>query len=365
MKKSIMRRITALVMGGWLLAMALLTWAVAGDFYLQMESQVERYCTTGHSIGMGKEYAGDLQGLAEIGAIRTTGSQYTAMHMKRLLPIVRPHLPDGWGSGDWIWGKWDLLYGYEGAVLFRNEESQTEIVSGNYIYFTYTDDASWQAQNLSPLGFVYIDLDRTEGCLEAFDRLLGDEPYGDMGVGMLLNTLRLTGYLEGSAFIPTGIDRGLYLYEPADNAKELCKLDSRGQIEWVEIFASQQNADRETVTIYGWDIGGIRSDFEPVTMDGQQYELTELLSEGYATKENLWDAVFVRSGRKTITVNGVENEYYFTMAVHCWPMGYAAWRLIPCYLISLALAVWIILRFRRLAEKCETTVECSDTLPQE
>lgn len=352
--KALMRRVTVLMLSLWLVVMGILTYAVAKDFYLQMEGQLYDYSNTRVSHGFAEDYPADTPGLMEATLIRTLGTPYSLLRTERLLPFVQPHTPQSWGSDDWIWGKWDLLYGYEAAVMYRDDEGRTVMTSGNYVSFAYTDARNWEAQNSEPLGIAYIDLDATEGCLDAFTRVIADTPYGANGLSLLVHAVRMTGYFEGNQFYPVTVDRGYKMPPPMTSEETpLSKLDAKGYIDWETIFTASRQPDRELVTVYGWDLYGIRSNYEPVTVNGVRFEtLPELLEahldpKGYYETDSLWSAVIVSGGRKNVRTNGAEQEFVFYMAVRCWPMGYAMWRLLPTYLVSLAVMLFVLVLFRR------------------
>ena len=356
--KGMMRRITALVLGIWILVMWLITYATAKDFLFQIYHQAETYARTNYGISS-SEYDPELSGMAETGLIRITGSHYMHLHASKLFPFAKPHSPNGISDDDWIFGKWDLMYGYEAAVAYYDKENNFYLDSGNYITFTYTKEQNWKALNPETQGVAYIDMDATEGLLKSFENVICGWPQGDPHLDMLTPLLRLKGYFEGNQFIPVSADIGRYypIYPETEidrTPASYSSLDARGKIEWENVFSTDSIPEGEPVTVYGWNSFAIRADYEPVTVNGVSFDgLPELLKakingEISFTRENIWDAVFVHYGHCDFHVNGEKmGDYGFAIAVRCWPMGYAAWRLIPCYLISLALAVFIILRFRR------------------
>ena len=153
------RRIIALTLAMWLLAMGLLTWAVAADMQVQIENQARFYTTGNHRNPVhNDEIPSDLPGTMEIAMIDNLGYGYSWLNSRvgPLLPIVYEF--NGVGSDDWLYNKWDLYFGYETAVAFFQED-QLLMKSGNYFSFVYTTQENWQQQNLEPVSYGYIDLD--------------------------------------------------------------------------------------------------------------------------------------------------------------------------------------------------------------
>lgn len=356
--KALMRRFTALVMGAWLLIMWLLTYATAKDFLFQIYHQAETYARTGYGISS-SEYDPELSGMAETGMIRTTGFHHMHLHASRLFPFAKPQRPSTINGDDWIFGKWDLMYGYEAAVAYYDKEEDFYLGSGNYITFTYTDEEKWKAKKPEAQGFAYIDLDATEGLLKSLERVIRGWPDGDPHVDFFTPLLRLRGYFEGNRFIPASVDTGRYfpIYPETEidrTPESYSNVDARGKVDWETVFITESMPEHELVTVYGWDSFGILADYEPVTVNGVSFDgLPELLKakiygEISFTRENIWDAVFVHYGHCDFYVNDKEmGDYGFAIAVRCWPMGYAAWRLLPTYLVTLAVAILIFFRLRR------------------
>ena len=356
--KALMRRFTALVMGAWLLTMWLMTYATAKDFLFQIYHQAETYARTNYGISS-EEYDPELSGMAETGLIRTTGFHYMHLHASRLFPFAKPHRPNGINDDDWIFGKWDLMYGYEAAVAYYDKEEDFYLGSGNYITFTYTDEKNWKGVQPQAQGFAYIDLDATEGLQKSFEKVTSGWPQGDYNLNFFTPLLRLRGYFEGKRFVPVSVDVGRYYptYPETEidrTPESYSSLDARGKVEWETVFSADSMPEGEPVTVYGWDSFSILADYEPVTVNGVSFDgLPELLKakingEISFTRENIWDAVFVHYGHCDFRVNGEEmGDYNFAIAVRCWPMGYAAWRLLPTYLVTLVLAVLILFRLRR------------------
>ena len=342
--KALMRRFTALLLGGWLLTMGLITYAVAKDFYYQLYNEYETLSRSGFGISS-QDYDPGLSGMAETGLIRTTGFYNYFTKASKLFPFQIDTFPESIGNNSWQYGKWDLLYGYEAAILYYNKEENFYLGSGNYLVFSYSLSKNMTADNSRGDGFGYIDLDAWDGCLEIMDPYISKFTSGDPTMELFLKEVHLTGYFDGAEFIPLSIDLGSY-YDHS--------IDANVQRIWNNnLTRADIPENSEQVTVYARELFGIRNDYEPVTVNGTTFErLPELLQaqvngEGDFRRESLWDTVFIHYGYNKFHVNNeLVGEYPFAIAVRCWPMGYAALRLLPTYTVTLA-AAFVLLRLLR------------------
>ena len=339
-------RIIALTLAMWLLAMVLLTWAVAADMQVQIENQARYYTTGNHRNPTRNDgIPADLPGSMEIAMIDNLGYGYSWLNSRvgPLIPIVYEF--NGVGSDDWLYEKWDLYFGYETAVAFFQED-QLLMKSGNYFSFVYTTQENWQQQNLEPVSHGYIDLDAVPGTMETIGAYLDTFPImGDVGISLFLDVLRMEGYFDGVQFYPVSIDRGYSNYGGHYPLEQMSEIDSGGRLGWSNFFTGEAPADRELVTVYAWEFGGIRSDTGPVTVEGVRYESLEDLvatdreSWGLYRSSNLLESVFIWR----MPHEDSFGAYTYALAVRYWPLQYAAVRLIPFYLISFAVAVVLLL----------------------
>lgn len=342
----IARRVIALTLAMWLLAMSLLTWAVAADMQVQIENQARYYTTGNHrNPTRNDEIPDDLPGSMEIAMIDNLGYGYSWLNSRvgPLIPIVYEF--NGVGSDDWLYNKWDLYFGYETAVAFFQED-QMLMNSGNYLSFVYTTQENWSTQDLEPVSHGYIDLDAVPGTLETIGAYLDTWPImGGVGISLFIDVLRMEGYFEGVQFYPVTIDSGRTNYGGHYPLEQMSKIDSGGRLGWSNIFTGEAPADRELVTIYAWELGGIRADTGPVTVEGVRYEsLEELVATdrenwGLYRSSNLLESVFIWR----MPHEDSFGAYTYALAVRYWPLQYALVRLIPCYLISFAVAAVLLL----------------------
>jgi signal transduction histidine kinase len=342
-------RIVGLALVFWLASMVILTWAVASDMLRQIQNQLYFYADNADSRAQHND-AG-LPGTLEYNMIDQLGSAYYWIDLEPLLPFVQDqHFNrNGISSDDWMWGKWELYYGYEAAEIYYGEGKEELIRTGDYLTFEYTSSANWAAQDLTPLGKSYVYLSGIPEAEAVFNRFLSDLPTGDIGINMFMPLFRLTGWFDGNEFHPIRIENGDYLssYGRVMDIEQLCNLDSRNSLEWNLLFETNAPDGQALVTIYGWDPSGHNGKAKPVTVAGTTYgSLTDLLHASYSMddpfsleKHSLWEAVLIYP-------RGHTDEYgSFTLAVavRCRPLLYAAARLRWVYLISAA-AVGILLR---------------------
>ncbi|MBP3701715.1 MAG: HAMP domain-containing histidine kinase, partial [Lachnospiraceae bacterium] len=381
--RALAKRIIALSLALWLTAMGLLTWAVAEDMYRQVEAQTQSYVSRFSPNGRARYLDADsakLPGAMEAQSIHIFGDAYGSLDLQQLLPIVRPQTPKkGYGTDDWIYGKWDLLYGFEVAEAFYDTDDNVILESGNYLSFYYTTHENWANYNIDPIGLSYVDLDTIEGGVECFRELLRDHPNGYSFTEWFLPLIRLTGFFEDNQFHPTKIERGSYQSwdGPESDLYQMNLAYGRGQLEWDTLLeipladtsisndpssASATPADDPpqptTETIYAWNIESIFFDSDPLTSQDESFDsLTDLLhADGTPIgndpqfisypdyeKENLLESIIIHR----IPVEDRYGSCTYGIAVRCWPLTYAVLRMFPTYLVSLALlaiAIWLLLR---------------------
>lgn len=362
-------RIIALALALWFFGMALLTWAVAEDMRDQVNSESLEYAASLSSRRGHEDTPIDFPGAMEADMIRAMNEPYRVIYPRPLLPIVLDQTPSKMSSDDWYWGKWDLLYGFEVAILYSDNTGESVFTSGNYLTFAYTGAEHWNTGSAEARGLSYIATNEAGNNLDVLDGLVKDGlpsiDYGtsyEPGFYSLLSPtlLRLEGYFEGNEFHPITVDRGQYvdinLGGEVRDVDQLCTLDAQNKVVWTSLLTLETIPDQPTETIYAWNLNGVRCDYDPVTVNGITYDsLAELLetdfhdiraglyeSDRNHTKESLWESVSIRMDYDTDSYG----DYYYMLAIRFWPMQYALLRLIPTYLVSLALvaiAVWLVL----------------------
>ena len=371
--RALTKRIIALALILWTAAMALLTWVVAEDMYRQVESSVTSYVSRLQPHGRAHALDADsmkLPGAMERQSFLFFDEAYDAIYIEQLLPIVRPQTPNkGYGDDDWIWGKWDLLYGFEVAEAFYDEEYQVLAHSGNTLSFCYTTDENWVNQYTDTLGFGYIDLDLLEGATATFRKILGADPQGSILSEFFLPVMRLTGHFENNQFHPIKIERGWY--QDSDyldqNTSRLNQADTHGQLDWEVLVETDAVSPADYEVIYAWNVENTYFDTDPITAQDEHFgSLVDLLHASVQrvtvedppaiqSRKNLLESIIIR---KVYGAEDYYGTYSYGIVVRCWPLTYAVLRMFPAYLVSLglvALLVWLLLRNirRRLTEPLE------------
>lgn len=356
--RALAKRIITLALTLWLAGMGLLTWAVAEDMYCQIESDIRSYASSFYPHGRARYLDADsmkLPGAMERQCLLIFGDAYDAIHIKSLLPIVRPHTPKkGYGSDDWIWGKWDLLYGFEVVEGFYDDTYQPLVESGNHLSFSYTTDENWAKQHIDPLGFGYIDLNLLDGGTEVFQNILGFYPRGSLWSEWFLPVMRLTGHFENNQFHPIKIERGWHQKSDyfEQSTSQLNQADTYGQVDWEILLETDSAPTTASQVIYAWNVESTYSDTESIMVNDHTFgSLVELLRSDMDpenvlahTKKNLLESVIVQ---KTYNSQDYYGPYCYGIAVRCWPLTYAILRLFPAYLVSFGLVlltVWLLLR---------------------
>ena len=349
--KTIARRITALTLSIWLIFMLVLTWAVARDFRNQIQDKAEglaghhlRICYSG--------FSSELPGCRDMLRIMALGDPYYFLRTDQLLPFVRPQVPDSYSMRDWIYGKWELMYGFQPAMIFYDEDRDVLMQSGDVLAFTYCTEALWHAQTPEVSGYGYIDLENMAYGQNALTTALWGFARSYEPSSFSSPLLRMTGYFVGAEFVPVSIDRQPDYFLQEHSPETNSRRDSLGYLDWENVFISEVPQNRELTTIYSWETGGYQYEHKSVTVGGVQYDsLVELLDtatrdlDNYYTYQrgNLCDCIILAWGKP----EGDPEVDYHAVAVRCWPVQYAVLRLIPTYLVSFALvavALWLILR---------------------
>ena len=313
-------RIAALGLSLWLICMILVTWVAAADMYNQVLQQASQDV----HIQFGAQ---DIPGSEEYRMLLDISHGYT-IYLSNAFPLMLDQKPDTVSSSDWFWDETELLYGYEPAMVIRNQYGDILMQTGDYLFFEYTttkydpDDETPAAQ-----GYGYIDLN--DPGIEM--KMLRDFVY-ERHLGGTLDRLSfyhfsMTGWFEGAKFHPVTV---FYNY-----------LDISAKL----LFSGVAAPGKELVTIYMEHPWICTRPTTPVSVGGTRFDsLTDLLDahssgQGDYRSDNLFNAVII------VTSHRSDQTIY--LAYRCCPMGYAALRLIPFYVVTLAMiliALKLILR---------------------
>lgn len=372
--RTIAVRVIALALCMWLCIIEVMTWAVSEDMFRQVKSTAIDWARRGYPNRVtGEEELDALPGSMERAMISGLWQPYLALDIDRLFPFVLPQRPSSYSDDDWIWGKWDLLFGYDFSVIYFDENGEPIMTSGNRMTFIYTDEDRWLAKEPTAQGIAWVDLDAIEGAAETMKAYMGDHYGYVMLAREFLPVVRLTGWFEGNEFHPTKLENGRY-YGPdafglSLNEFQYSVLDKRGKVEWKTLVTAPAEPGRELVTVYGWDVDGFTGDCQkPVTVDGVEYEnvtALRLARDDSFIGRGLWESVV----SATVSREDAYGKYDYSLTVRCKPLQYAMLRLIPAYLVSgllVAAAVWLILwRIKRnLTNPLETlAVVCANGWP--
>ena len=162
--KTIACRIISLTLSIWLVFMVCLTWAVAKDFQRQIEKLTKEMVAGDIPVNYGGHYQVVSQGSRNVQRIMQLGSPYAWLHTEKLFPFVMDQTPNSMGDDDWYWGRWELLYGFQPALIFYDENRESQIKSGNLLTFSYCTEESWKGQTPEICDYGYIDLDAMSYC---------------------------------------------------------------------------------------------------------------------------------------------------------------------------------------------------------
>lgn len=327
--RSIVLRTSAFAFALWFCGMFLLTWAVAADMDKQMLNHVQAYMRgmiDREELFDNDEYPATMPGDMEVNTLHSMPFQYWLIPVEPLLPIVGRQTPSSYGSDDWFWGNWDLIYGFEPAIIYYDENDNIYAKTGSFFTFEY---GFVQNGPTSP-GRAYIDMDAADGALD--DRLdkkgITYDPHFDF--------LRLEGYFRGNAFVPVTIDSQMY----------------SGQ--WENLLTLKDDGSVPLKTILGRNVKTFYYEKVPVCVKGKNFDsLVDLLVECHQsnelyTKVNLFDTVRIfHSGQQS----DIYGNFGCSMAVRYHPVQYSMLRLMAVYLVSAVLfgvlVLWYLLRLKK------------------
>lgn len=353
-------RIVSLTLALWLACMGILTWCVATDMRIQVEQKLRFYVDNNSSRVSRSELS--WPGVTECNMIDDLGNPYLWINIEKLVPFAYgQHFTNYISDDDWMWGKWDIYYGYEPAIIYYDENGEELLRTGHYLTFHYTTAENWAQQNPDAVGKSYIALDEIPGGAERFECVLSNHAIGDVGMGMLYPVLRLTGWFEGNKFHPTLIENGDYLtYQGREtDVGKLAALDERGKLEWETMLTAVAPEGQALVTIYGFEPGGynytpkavIMDSYRSATANGERFDtLADLLDTALKSdmpfnyeKRGLLETIVFYSRTHTDDLG----TYRLACAVRCAPLQYAVLRLVWVYVVSLAVVALLLWRLLR------------------
>lgn len=294
LSKSLTRYLVWPVLMVWLLAMLLLTWAVARDLYRQLESNSFVWI---QSAAVDHE---DLPGRQEYQRLFHIAQAYGLLKTEPMLPIVLPN-----PGGRYNWQNQAFYSGFEVAAAYYDDQNKPLFVSDkDYLYFSYSNTPDGDIQ-----GYAYIDM----------SQLYGEENAAEQVSGVFLSPVRLTGYLEGNRF-------------------HLFRYESSG----LDLTIRTAAEDQELITIYGLNGHTHKhSSSQGFRYQGKNYESPDqLLKEpDLESRYDLFSSIIIH--RQT-TADGT-----VALAIHCRPAQYALVRLLPVYLITFSVVLHVVICIRR------------------
>lgn len=317
------RRIVIPLVVLWLLAMILITTAVAKDFCSQLESGAMDFLQT--AIGIKPEE--NVPGSVENAMLRSLTYPYLWLNAEPLFPFQLPQRPGSIGTDDWFWGKWELVYGFQAAAAYYDSQDNCLFYSGDWYSFCYYDKND-------TLRYGYIDLNTLEDGSKLADRYFSAIPWGDIAPFTMANQVKLSGWFEGNEFHPIRIH--------ADSPLQMVyERDVQPQSTFTSILTDTD------LDPYHWSWGLNYVPGSAFTVDGQHFDsvVDVLTTPGYYTQDSIFNTLIHRS--QSFRLDG--REYTVSIAVQCYPLLYAMLRLLPAYLVSgLVLAILISFILRRI-----------------
>lgn len=258
---------------------------------------------------------------------------YYYIRIDKLSPFSLPQI-SSYGSDDWIFGKWHLIYGFEAALSYYDEYKNPLLLQGNYLYFDYTTEENWNHQQIETKGNAYLNLD-------SFPELCQSYSSSPLGLFFLDDFLKMTGTFNGHEFIPVRIDKHEFIdsYHPTSqpDLQRICELEERNLNQWKTLY--QTETPSSTETIYAYHPDGYFYEYTSFELDKDEITLPELLHQDIQNQSstcilNLFESIQTFSYQR-------EDGLIIAFALRYWPLQYAANRLIPAYLILLIINLFL------------------------
>lgn len=330
--KAMRLRIVALTLSLWLICMGLVTWAAAADMFRQLQYNAVE--SVSYSESRHSEY-----GWVENQMLHDLGGHYFRSSIEPLGFFMMKQRPVSISSDDWYWGKWELLYGYEPAMLIygttkEEEPREFRFGDGDYLFFSYMDKMNYTTLPQNSIGFGYIDLSSFASAPNDFTEYVNNwsKADGSLNSFSTINDLRMKGWFDGTQFHPITID-----------IKETRYVGLSESTYWRSLLSLPNKNGKELTEIYVTSSHRIGFPENPFTINGMSYDsLTDFLETNTtgpnAVRGNLFHAVIMELRRHNTTYG----DYIIQVAYRCSPMGYAALRLIPFYLVSLVVLLIVL-----------------------
>lgn len=389
---AIMWRITAVVLGLWLVAMCYLTTIVAQDQYERYVEDLDRSVRSREDFSDWHEYDKEAEeytnALDYRSIIRGVMSRCYTHYPELSRPFSKDHIVLDLFE-PWYNMQSDLINQSEDwAIVVLDKSGEVLMGQDGYVYMTYYDEQTWFGLlDEYPHHYATINLNRTECGKAMIEKFSGEDWNWNM------KEVRLTGFLDGDEFVlvdaaEIDYDQG-YEHLTQYNSTHMNHYDDLGEFDyavglhWNDLYDGEVPSDRELMNIYLDEYGVI--DTSSVRVKDQTWTLAELaaeygrnpvLSEIYYSssaevfeneirtenydektvreeveryaKDSLWESVIVQSD---IYLDEEGNICTYVMALRCEPMNIAMLMLAEVYVISLLpLVLLLFLINRRLKE---------------
>ena len=309
------KRIIIPVITVWLLAMILITIAVAQDVCVQLElGAMDRLQAASH-LSVDPE----IPGAMEDAMLRNLGFTYYQLDTDVLIPFLMLKTPDSIGSDDPRWGDWERVYGFQAATAYYDSDGNPMFYSGDWLSFSYETKEGHNR-------YGYIDLNTLDGGSELADQYINHFVFGD-SAPFNMGRVKLTGWMDGNRMDVLRIHA-----DYSGPVKTVYERDAES-LEGVSYIHTGPSRYYGDVDLWGMNYSP-GSDF---TADGQHFDsvVDVLKAPEYHSQYNLFNTLIHR--KEHFTFNG--QDYTVAVAVQCFPLKYAAIRLHLTYFFSLSLLI--------------------------
>ena len=313
------KRIIIPVITVWLLAMILITIAVAQDVCVQLELGAMDQLQSASHLTVDPQVPGDL----ENSMLRNLGFTYLWMDTDFLYPFLPLRTPNSISSDDPRWGKWEQVYGFQAATAYYDSQGNPLFYSGDWLSFRYKTKEG-------DARYGYIDLNTLDGGRELADQYISPFPAGDPFPFISSDSVKLTGWMDGNRMDVVRIHARVGM-----TTQTVFEQDAQS-LEDLSYIHTGPSRYFDELDLWGMNYSP-GSDF---TADGQHFDsvVDVLKTPDYHAQDSLFNTLIHR--RETFTFNG--QDYTVAVAVQCFPLKYAAIRLYLTYFISLNLLIFCL-----------------------
>lgn len=308
------KRIIIPVITVWLLAMILITIAVAQDVCVQLELGAMDQLQAASHLSVDPE----IPGAMEDAMLRNLGFTYYQLDTDVLFPFLMLKTPDYISSDHLHWGDWERVYGFQAATAYYDSDGNPMFYNGDWLSFRYKTKEG-------DARYGYIDLNTLDGGRELADQYISPFPAGDPFPFISSDSVKLTGWMDGNRMDVVRIHARVGM-----TTQTVFEQDAQS-LEDLSYIHTGPSRYFDELDLWGMNYKAGSS----FTADGAHFDsvVDVLKDKQHHSQNSLFNTLIHR--RETFTFNG--QDYTVAVAVQCFPLKYALTQLLFVYYFSLSL----------------------------